>query len=339
MADSPPAAARPRRVLVVGGTGYIGHHVVRELVGRGHVVVCLVRRRAGIGGRMDEAATRALLAGAELCFGDVTEPAGLALDALGGEPLDAVVSCLATRSGGVKDSWLVEHRANLHVLEAAKRAGAEHFVLLSAICVQKPRLEFQRAKLAFEEALVGSGLHYSIVRPTAFFKSLSGQVKNVQRGKPFVVFDDGELTACKPIAEADLARFLAGCLDDVRCRNAILPVGGPGAPITPRQQGELLFELCGRPPRFRHVPVRMMDAIVGTLGALSRAIPPLRDKAEFARIGRYYATESMLVWDEAAARYDADATPSFGELTLREHYARVLREGLAGQELGDHAVF
>lgn len=343
MADSPPAAPRPRRVLVVGGTGYIGHHVVRELVGRGHAVVCLVRRRAGIGGALDEAATRQRLAGAELCFGDVTDPAGIPVeplgDRLGREPLDAVVSCLATRTGGVRDAWLVEHRANLHVLAAAQRAGAEHFVLLSAICVQKPRLAFQHAKLAFERALIDSGLRYSIVRPTAFFKSLSGQVSNVRRGKPFVVFGDGERTACKPIAEQDLARYLADCLDHPGRQGVILPVGGPGAPITPRQQGELLFELCGRPPRFRHVPVRMMDAIVGTLGALSRVIPPLRDKAEFARIGRYYATESMLVWDEAALRYDADATPSFGELTLREHYARVLREGLAGQELGDHAVF
>lgn len=334
-----PSSTRPRRVLVVGATGYIGRHVVRELVGRGHAVVCLVRRRAGVGGRMDEAATQDQLAGAELRFGDVTDPAGLPIDALGGERLDAVVSCLATRTGGVKDSWLVEHRANLHVLEAAKRAGAEHFVLLSAICVQKPRLEFQRAKLAFEQALIGSGLDYSIVRPTAYFKSLSGQVKNVRRGKPFVVFGDGELTACKPIAEQDLARYLADCLDDPRRRNAILPIGGPGSPITPREQGELLFELCGRPPRLRHVPVRMMDAIVAILGALSRVIPPLRDKAEFARIGRYYATESMLVWDETAGRYDADATPSFGEHTLRDFYARVLRDGLAGQELGDHAMF
>lgn len=328
----------PRRVLVVGGTGYIGRHVVRELVGRGTAVVCLVRRRAGVGGRMDEAATREALGGARLCFGDVTDPASLAA-ALGDERFDAVVSCLATRTGGVKDSWRIEHQANLHVLQAAERAGARHFVLLSAICVQRPRLEFQRAKLAFEQALAQSGLDYSIVRPTAFFKSLCGQVEKVKRGKPFVMFGDGELTACKPISERDLARFMADCLDDPSRRNAILPIGGPGAPISPRQQGELLFELCGRPPRFRRVPVGMLDAIIATLGAVSRVIPPLRDKVELARIGRYYATESMLVWDEAAGRYDAEATPSFGADTLAELYARVLRDGLAGQELGDHAVF
>lgn len=335
MSEPPPR----RRVLVVGATGYIGRHVVRELVVRGHAVVCLVRRRAGIGGRMDEAAIGAALPGAELRFGDVTDPASLRAIGDDGERLDAVVSCLATRTGGVRDAWRIEHQANLDVLDAARRAGAGHFVLLSAICVQRPRLAFQFAKLAFEEALARSGIDYSIVRPTAFFKSLSGQVRAVQRGKPFVVFGDGELTACKPIAEADVARFVADCLDDPTRRNAILPVGGPGAPITPRAQGELLFELCGRAPRFRHVPVRMMDAIVATLGALSRVIPPLRDKAEFARIGRYYATESMLVWDASTGRYDAEATPSFGEQTLRGFYARVLREGLAGQELGDHAMF
>lgn len=339
MTITPPLAARPRRVLVVGATGYIGRHVVRELVHRGHAVVCLVRRRAGVGDEPAAATLRDVLAGAALRFGDVTDPAGIPPTTLDGAPLDAVVSCLATRTGGVKDSWLVEHQANLNVLHAAARAGAEHFVLLSAICVQRPRLAFQRAKLAFEQALVESGLHYSIVRPTAFFKSLSGQVKAVQRGKPFVVFGNGELTACKPIAEEDLARFMVDCLEDPGRRDAILPIGGPGAPITPRQQGELLFSLCGRRPRFRHVPLRMFDAVVATLGAAARVIPSLGDKAEFARIGRYYATESMLVWDAAHGRYAAEATPSFGDRTLHDFYARVLREGLAGQELGAHTMF
>ena len=83
-------------------------------------------------------------------------------------------------------------------------AGVAHFVLLSAICAQKPMLAFQHAKLAFEESLISSGLGYSIVRPTAFFKSLSGQVERVRNGKPFLVFGDGRLTACKPISDADL---------------------------------------------------------------------------------------------------------------------------------------
>ena len=322
---------------MVGGTGYIGKAVVRELTARGHSVVCFARRRSGVGGAATEDATRTALAGAEVRFGEVTEIASVVDDGRRGETFDAVVSCLATRSGGIDDAWLVEHRANMNVLEAFE--DAKHFVLLSAICVQKPLLAFQHAKLATERVLIESGKDYSIVRPTAFFKSLSGQIDGVKRGKPFVVFGNGELTACKPISETDLARFMADCLEDPAKRNAILPVGGPGPAISPRQQGMLLFELCGRPARFRHVPVGLLDAVIAVLGVAGRVSATVRDKAELARIGRYYATESMLVLDEARGAYDPEATPSFGTDTLRDFYGRVLRDGLAGQELGAHAVF
>ena len=75
------------------------------------------------------------------------------------------------------------------------------------------------------------------------------------------------------------------------------------------------------------------------LAPLSRIIPSLEAKAEFARIGRYYATESMLLWDEGAQAYDAEATPSYGSETLKDFYARVLSEGLVGQELGEQKLF
>jgi divinyl chlorophyllide a 8-vinyl-reductase len=237
----------------------------------------------------------------------------------------------------------VDHRAQGHVLEAAERAGVGHFVLLSAICVQRPRLAFQHAKLAFERRLAGSVVPYSIVRPTAFFKSLSGQVARVRRGKPFLVFGDGALTACKPISDDDCAEYLAGCLDDPARRGRVLPVGGPGPALTPREQGALLFALLGRPPRFAHVPPRLLGGVAGALGLLARAAPaPLAARAaaraEFARIGHYYATESMLVWDARAGRYDADATPEFGRDTLAEHYRRLLA-GEASADLGAHAAF
>ena len=326
-------------MFVAGATGYIGRWTVRTLVERGHRVVAFARPRAGVGGVADETQTRADLAGAEVRFGEITEAASVRKDGFRGEAFDAVVSCLASRTGSAADAWRIDHRANLDLLEAAREAGVTQFVLLSAICVQKPRLAFQHAKLAFEEALRSSGIGYSIVRPTAYFKSLAGQVDGVNAGKPFMMFGDGLRTACKPISERDLAAFMADCLDDADKRNAVLPVGGPGPAITPAAQAELLFAACGRPRRVRRVPLYFFNAIVRSLGLLARVLPAMRDKAEFARIGQYYATESMLVWDEAAGTYDADATPSYGSDTLAEFYARVAKEGLAGQELGDHAVF
>ena len=117
-----------------------------------------------------------------------------------------------------------------------------------------------------------------------------------------------------------------------------MPIGGPGGAITPRQQGNLLFGLLGQEPRFRHVPVALLDAIIGTLGVAGRLSSRLNDKAELARIGRYYATESMLVLDPVTGQYDAEATPSTGSETLADFYARVLR-GEVRVDRGDHAVF
>jgi divinyl chlorophyllide a 8-vinyl-reductase len=213
-----------------------------------------------------------------------------------------------------------------------------HFVLLSAICVQKPLLAFQHAKLAFEAALIQSGVTYSIVRPTAFFKSLSGQMARVKRGKPFLLFGDGALTACKPISDGDLAAYLVDCLEDERRWNRVLPIGGPGEAITPRQQGDALFAALDRKPRFRQVPVALLDGIIAGLSAAGRLAPALAAKAELARIGRYYATESMLVLNPATGRYDAAATPSTGTETLFDYY-RTLAAGGAAPDRGDHAVF
>ncbi len=319
-----------RRVLMLGATGAIGMATVRALVAAGHEMVCLVRP-----GRER---SPDMFAGAETRFGDAIDADVLAREGLRGERFDAVVSCMASRTGAPKDAWAVDHLAHSHALKAAKAAGVTKFVLLSAICVQKPQLEFQKAKLAFEQELIASGLDYSIVRATAFFKSLSGQIARVQRGKPFLMFGDGKLTACKPISDDDLGRYLADCVSDPARSNRVLPIGGPGPAITPREQGEKLFALLGREPRFSRAPVAMLDAIIAALSAAGRVVPAMRDKAELARIGRYYATESMLVWDDKAGRYDADATPSTGADTLFDHYARVIA-GEASIERGAHSVF
>ena len=333
------AGAAGRRVFVLGGTGTIGRATVRALVARGHQVVCLVRPPSpDTPGRMNTDTSSALFDGVELRYGDVTDAESLNKSGFRGEAFDAIVSCLASRTGAPKDAWAIDHAAHMTVLSAAKAAEVSHFVLLSAICVQKPLLAFQEAKLAFEAALAASGVPYSIVRPTAFFKSLSGQIERVRNGKPFLVFGDGKLTACKPISDRDLGCFIADCLSDESRLNRILPIGGPGDAITPKEQGERLFALLGREPRFRRVPVGMLDLIIRVLGMAGRISPTAADKAELARIGRYYATESMLVWNEAIGRYDADATPSTGSDTLFDFYAELIRGDIT-VDRGDHAVF
>jgi divinyl chlorophyllide a 8-vinyl-reductase len=78
--------------------------------------------------------------------------------------------------------------------------------------------------------------------------------------------------------------------------------------------------------------------VIGLLEVLGCVVPALADKAELARIGRYYATQSMLVLNPQTGRYDAAATPSTGTETLLDFYKRLV-DGAPLPERGDHAVF
>lgn len=319
---------------MLGATGTIGKATTQALLRKGYDVTYILRpsHKATIDDWQNA------FPGAKLRFADVTDVQSLQSEGFHGEAFDVVISCLASRNGDPKDAWAIDHQAMLNVLQVVRQTSPAHFILLSAICVQKPRLAFQHAKLAAEDAIVRSGLTYSIVRPTAYFKSLSGQIERLKQGKPFLLFGNGELTACKPISDEDLAAYLVGCIDDPKRHNQILPIGGPGPALTPRAQGEHLFNLLGREAKFKHVPVALMDAIIFGLSMAAHVVPSLAAKAEFARIGKYYATESMLVLDTESGAYNPDATPSTGKETLFDYYARVL-SGEAHIERGEHSVF
>ena len=113
------------RVVVFGATGYIGRYVVHELVERGYQVVAFARERSGIGGRQNKEQVINDLQGAEVRFGDVTDPASLAAEAFN-EPTDVVVSCLASRTGGRKDSWAIDHQATLNTYREGRPVSYTH---------------------------------------------------------------------------------------------------------------------------------------------------------------------------------------------------------------------
>ena len=127
------------RVVVAGATGYIGKFVVREFVNQGFQTVAFVRPGATV--RED------LFEGAEIRHGQATDLDDIRQNAFGDEQVDVVVSCLASRSGTKSDSWAVDYQATKNMLDVAVEKGAKHFILLSAFCVNIPKLQFQHAKV------------------------------------------------------------------------------------------------------------------------------------------------------------------------------------------------
>lgn len=308
-------AERPlKRVLLIGATGTIGRSVRQALLSRGFHIACPVRPMIGAKTETPE--------DHRVC--DITDLESLRRHGFQGEKFDVVISCLASRTGAPEEAWAIDYQTHKTLLKAAELEGVAHFVLLSAICVQKPKLQFQYAKLEFEKLLQQSSITHSIIRPTAFFKSISGQVERVCRGKPYILFGDGKQTACKPISNVDLATFIVDCLDLTDRHNQVLPIGGPGPALTPLAQGEMLFRLLGKEPRYRYVPIGLMSGIIHVLSLLGKVSKEASDAAELARIGHYYATESMLLWNPETNQYDPNATPEFGGETLETHYREIL---------------
>ena len=328
------------RVLLAGATGYIGQAVLRELVAQGHEVVALVRpgRRLSfaLSDQEPNDAPDKLSAAVTVVEAEITADEDLTVPLLN---TDVVVSCLASRSGAPADARLVEYEANRRLLAYAERATVQHFLLLSAICVQMPRLAFQREKLKFEALLAESSVPATIIRATAFFRSLVGQVERVRAGKPFLLFSSGNTTACKPISDRDLARFMVSKLTSPPPATAVLPIGGPGPALTPQDQGRLLCEILGQPFRTTSLPPEMFDWIRWLLSPLGLVSQRMRDRMEFLRIAKFYATESMLCWDATAERYDAEATPEFGDDTLQAFYAGLASGELKMPERGEHSLF
>ena len=121
------------RVFLIGATGTIGRATLRALLRRGHEVVCLVRRRAGVGGALAPEDSTRLLAGAELRFGDVCDPASLARDGFRAERFDALVSCLASIGTDVTPELALATIASIDVLGALHAPPAVRSALAGRI--------------------------------------------------------------------------------------------------------------------------------------------------------------------------------------------------------------
>lgn len=166
-------AASGDLVLVVGATGRTGIYAVEQLVERGYRVRALVRN--------PDKARAALPAGVDVVVGDVRDPATLdpamqgvkyVISAIGGGARNAVAG------NGPEE---VDHLGNVHLADAAQRAGVAQFVLVSSGSVTHAAdypVPFMRpvlaAKLKSEDYLRASGLPYTVVRPGALIDEPTG---------------------------------------------------------------------------------------------------------------------------------------------------------------------
>lgn len=182
-------------VAVTGASGFVGSHIVRELVAKGHKVKALVR---------DHAKGRGLVAGGaagkvELVQGDVFEPASLAKLMAGCNAVVHAVGILREERGG-RTFQRMHVQATKAVLDAAKAAGVKRYVQISALNVSPTGVaEYLTSKFEAERLVQTSGLGWTILRPgmivgegSKFLEMVKGWAKNEQAPFIFMPYFTGQ---------------------------------------------------------------------------------------------------------------------------------------------------
>ena len=244
-------------ILIAGGTGTLGGHLLPLLSARG-LDVRLFARHANTTGMAD-----AVGDDVQLITGDVRDPAALrpALDGI-----DTVVSAITGFGGpGALGTRAVDRDGNLALIEAARQAGVRHVVLLSVHQAGPNHpIGLFRDKWAAEEALRSSGLDWTIVRPTAYLETWLGLV-----GGPLIatgrtrIFGRGR-NPINFVAAGDVARFVDMAIVDPGLRGTALEVPGPEN-LTLDQLADVVESVSRRHGSRQHLPpiaMRLASAVM-----------------------------------------------------------------------------
>jgi uncharacterized protein YbjT (DUF2867 family) len=289
-------------ILVVGSTGLLGMEICRRLRARGSPVRAFVRP-----GSTREDELRAL--GAEIAHGDLRSRPSIDVACAG---VGTVVST-ATAMGS-KDRTLtlraVDLDGQLALVGAAREAGVRRYVHLSPSPNLQPSAPLVRYKREVERAVRASGMRWTIVQPSVLMEvwlsSLLGWDHVVGRA---MVFGAGT-APLSWMTIGDVAEHVVRCLDDPRCENRDLPLGGP-EPLSPNEIVKLFESLSGRPYKVRRVPRVVLALVAPVMAKFDEGIA------------------SGMFMGEQTTRGDVIDSPLQREMglpltTVREYAARVL---------------
>jgi NADH dehydrogenase len=236
------------KILVTGGTGFVGPKVVHALRGKGHEVRALVRH--------PERATQLAAWGTELVTGDVTDPASLRAAVDG---CTHVVQLVAILKGSPSDFQRVMTQGTADLIAAAKDAQVERFVLMSALGTSetaKDTVPYFASKWAMEQETVRSGLEYTIFRPSFVFGRDGGAlqtfIKQV-RYSPVVTVIGSGLQRIQPIWVEDVAEYFARSVEDPKAVNRTFEIGGPDI-VTWNELYLSIAKTLGKRRKLVHVP-------------------------------------------------------------------------------------
>jgi uncharacterized protein YbjT (DUF2867 family) len=257
------------KVLVTGGTGFVGPHVVRAIADKGHELKLLVRD-----------STRSRELPGQPVVGEMTNTVSLQHAV---EGVDAVVHLVAIRQGRGEEFKRVMEQGTRDLVAAAKEAGVKRFVLMSALGTSeetKDLVPYYHAKWEMEQVVKESGLAQVVFRPSFVFGRDGGILPTFRKLAKLTpvtpIIGSGE-QKIQPIWVDDVAAYFAAALDKAEAANRIFEVGGPDAVSWNEFWQRLKATLGMRRRPSIHVPVGLMRVNALLTERMPGNIPLTRD--------------------------------------------------------------
>ena len=285
-------------ILVTGGTGFVGGHVVVALRRAGQRVRCLVRDV--------RSAEKPALAGCDLVEGDMTHPATLRAAVDGA---DAVVHLVAIRQGKDEAFERIMSQGTRDLVAAAEEAGVRRFVHMSALGLDertKDLVPYYHAKWEMEEALRGSSLPYVIFRPSFVFGTDGGLLPTFRRLAklaPITPIVGSGAQRIQPIWADDVASYFARALEDDVPTGTTFELGGPDI-VSWDELWTRLKDALGVSRPSVHVPMSLMRVNALVTERLPGDIPLTRDLLKMMEAG-----DNVVSDDTARRTFDVPLVP------------------------------
>jgi uncharacterized protein YbjT (DUF2867 family) len=276
-------------ILVTGGTGFVGGHVVHALRQAGRPVRCLVRNRGKAG--------KLAALGCELAEGDVTDPASLR-NAV--EGVEVVVHLVAIRQGKRKQFQRIMVGGTRDLLKLAKEGGAKRWVQMSALGTTEETKElvpYYGAKWQMEQDVQRSGLPYVIFRPSFVFGREGGILptfRKLAKLTPVTPIVGSGKQRIQPIWADDVAAYFERAIDLAAATNRTFEIGGPDV-VTWNEFWERLKRTLGMRRPSLHVPVGLMKVNALLTERLPGNVPLTRDLLKMLEHGDNVVTNDSSV--------------------------------------------
>lgn len=237
------------QVFVTGSTGFVGNHVLHELLEKGHQVKALVRPGSEHKlKRPDDV---------EIIPGTVEEVADLIQ---GMQACDAAIHLVGIiRAFPSKDITFerLHTEATANVIEAAKEAKVPQLLHMSALGAREDGpTPYLTTKFAAEELVRQSGLKYTIFRPSLIFGRGGDAITMFgDMVKKYVVpiIGDGQYRF-QPVSVTTVAQGFEKALDPETAKEQTLDVGGPDN-VTFDEIMDTLAQVMGKSIVKIHMPV------------------------------------------------------------------------------------